>query len=298
MAGPKWFEGRMLGFDTETTGTSVHEDRIVTAALIYAAPGTRPASVTYVINPGVDIPAEAAAVHGWTNDGIEQYLAEHEAERITSGKIPMPMTREQALVDIADRLAQAMQLEYPVVAANAAFDFSLTEAELARAGADSLYQRAGGVRGVVDPMVLDKQWDPYRKACYKKGPDGTPCDKENDVHHCGGCRGGKHQCRGCGATDRKLSSLAAHYGVFLGNAHDAGADALAAVRLAARLGSLWKDAGRLKLSTVHAKQVEWRAEQMAGLREWFDKAGIEHDGCCGEWPVHTACAPVGAGVSA
>jgi hypothetical protein len=30
---------------------------------------------------------------------------------------------------------------------------------------------------------------------------------------------------------------------------------------------------------------------MNGLRAYFDKNGTEHDGCCGEWPVHSRCAP-------
>lgn len=286
MAAPKWHEGRLTGFDTESTGTNVFEDRIVTAALVYTAPGERPRSTTYVIDPDMDIPAEATAVHGWTREAVLARVGgEGRAVRITTRERDISMTAAEAIADIADRLANSMQLEVPLVAANAAYDCSLLNNELQRRYALPL-----AYAGVVDPMVLDKQWDPYRKGCYKKGPDGTPCGRENDIHYCGGCRGGKHKCGGCGATDRKLSSLAAHYGVFLGSAHEADADALAAVRLATRLGQLWPDAGRLKLATLHAKQVQWRAEQMAGLREWFDKNGVDHDGCCPEWPVHAECA--------
>lgn len=299
---PKWHEGRMVGFDTETTGTNVHEDRIITASIVFVAPGQRPRSIEWIIDPGIDVPTEASAVHGWTRDRVLQRVGgEGRAVRVTTDdrgrSHDMPMYKDGALGELAGHLAGAMHRGEPLVIANAAYDVSLTETELARNGIDPIASRPTGWAGVVDPMVLNKQWDPYRKTCYRKGPDGTPCDRENGIHHCGGCRGGKHGCRGCGATDQTLGSLCAHYGVVLAGAHSSTADALAAVRIAKRLGGLWADAGRLRLSTLHSKQVEWRRDQMIGLRDWFDKNGTEHDGCCGEWPLHTACVPAVAGVA-
>lgn len=270
MSAPKWHEGRMAGWDTESTGVNVFEDRIVTAAIIHHNPGNRPRALSWVINPGTDIPQEASDVHGWTHDRLEQHLQGHEASYTTPDGQTSFMTREGALFSIAGQLGAVMGAEAPVVAANAAYDFSLLEQELIRHNIDPLSSRPTGVAGVVDPMVLEKQYDPYRKVK-------------------GGCRGGKHQCGGCGAVDKKLESLCKHYGVPLTAAHDAGADALAALRLARRLADLWPDIARLKLPTLHQKQTGWRAEQMDGLRTYFDRAGIEHDGCCGEWPVHRAC---------
>ena len=292
----------MVGYDTETTGTNVHTDRIVTASLVFVAPGQRPRSIEWIIDPGIEVPTEAAAVHGWTRDKVLARVGgEGMAVRVTTDdqghSRDMPMARDGALGELAGHLATAMYSDIPVVIANAAYDVSLTETELVRNGIDPLASRPTGIRGVVDPMVLNKQWDPFRRTCYRKGPDGTTCDKENGVHHCGGCRGGKHPCRGCGATDQTLTSLCAHYGVVLSAAHSSTADALAAVRLAKRLGGLWRDAGRLRVSTLHGKQVEWRRDQMIGLREWFEKNGVEHDGCCPEWPAHRQCAPVSVGVA-
>lgn len=293
MSAEKWFEGRMAGFDLESTGTNVHEDRIITAALVYTAPDARPRSTTWIIDPGIDIPADAAAVHGWTRDRIlTQVGAENQALRVTTNGRTMRMPRDAALFELAGFIGQVIHLEIPLVAANASYDLSLLETELVRNHVDTLSSRPAGIRGVVDPMVLDHQWDPYRKNCYRHGPDGTACDRENGVHVCGGCRGGKHPCGGCGVSDRKLSSLCRHYGVVLSSAHAADADALAAARLAARMGRLWRDAGRLRLSTLHTKQIEWRRDQMFGLRQWFDKNG-KHDAAaqvCEEWPLHTRCA--------
>lgn len=298
MAAPKWHEGRITGFDTETSGTNPHDDRIVTASLVFVSPDRRPKALTWIIDPGVDIPDEAAQVHGWTTDKLRARVGgPGRAVRIMDGERDMAMTADGALFELAGHVSTAIHTETPLVAANAAFDLTLLEAELVRYGIDTIAARPDGVRGVVDPMVIDKQYDVYRKTCYKRSPDGQACDPENRVHVCGGCRGGKHPCGGCGATDRTLGSLCAHYGVFLGSAHEASADALAAARLAARLGKLWPDIGRLKLSTLHQKQVEWRRDQMLSLRAFFDRVGKEHDGCCPEWPVHQACATAGRAVA-
>ena len=61
-----WIDGPLLGFDTETTGTDVTRDRIVTAALVLShGPGREAETVaTWLIDPGVEIPEAAAAVHG------------------------------------------------------------------------------------------------------------------------------------------------------------------------------------------------------------------------------------------
>lgn len=264
-----WHVGRMVGFDLESTGVDPLEARIVTAALVHTAPGQRPSTIQWLLDPGVDIPAEAAAVHGWTRDRI---LAEvggpGRAVRVTSDN-RMPMQVDGALGEIAGQLAVAMKAEAPVVIANAAYDCTLLESELPRHGIDTLSSRPTGVTGVVDPMVLEKAYDPYRRVK-------------------GGCRGGKHRCGGCGVTDKTLTSLCTHYGVRLTAAHSAGADALAAIRVAARLASLWPEIARWRLPTLHAHQVTWRAEQANSLRGYFDKNGIDHDGVDPSWPLHSS----------
>lgn len=274
----KWHHNRIAGFDTETTGVNPFTDRIVTAAIVHHTPGDRPRSLQWLIDPGVDIPTEASDVHKWTRDKLDTALSGFEAIEVVNGRAT-GVTREGALAAIAGQLSTVISAEAALVAANAAFDLTLLDAELARHGIDPIATRPKGHAGVIDPMVLEKQFDPYRKVK-------------------GGCRGGKHSCGGCGAEDKKLESLCRHYGVPLTAAHDAAADALAAVRLAVKLMEVWPDSARLRLPTLHAHQVTWRREQMDGLRSYFDRAGIEHDGCCGEWPLHSVCAQDRAGVSA
>ena len=67
-----WTDGPLLGFDTETTGVDVDNDRIVTAALVRRdATGTHVRS--WLIDPGVDIPEAAAAIHGVSTEHAREH---------------------------------------------------------------------------------------------------------------------------------------------------------------------------------------------------------------------------------
>lgn len=289
MTAVKWHQGPLVGFDLESTGKDPHTARIVTAAAVVHRPGQRPSITQWLIDPGVDIPDEAAAVHGWTTQALRTRLNGHQALRIDAN-VERPLTKDGALFEIATKPAFAFGNDVPLVGANVPYDLTLTEAELARNGIDTLASRPAGIRGVVDVQVIEKQYDKFRKQCYK----APGCRPDEQHHECGGCRGGKTKCGGCGITDRKLTSLCKHYGVRHTGAHDAAGDALAAIRLAVRLAADWPEIGRLTLPTLHRKQVEWRRDHMLGLRAFMDKVGKEHDGCCPEWPVHERCAPAKA----
>ena len=141
-----WTEGPLVGFDTETTGVDVGTDRIVTAAVVRRVAG-RTVTRTWLVDPGVEIPAGATAVHGITTERAR-----------THGRPPAA-----ALEEIADALASALARGEPVVAYNASFDLSLLDAELRRHGLATLPERlARDVRVVVDPLVLDRWLDTYR----------------------------------------------------------------------------------------------------------------------------------------
>lgn len=142
-----WTAGPLLGLDTETTGVDVDVDRIVTAALVLRAPGGTHVR-TWLVDPGVEIPAEATAIHGITT----AHAAEHGAPGARS------------LDEIAALVVDAQRDGVPIVAYNAAFDLSLLDAELARHDLPTLADRLGRpVRPVLDPLVLDRAWDPARE---------------------------------------------------------------------------------------------------------------------------------------
>ncbi len=294
MSTVKWHEGRLAALDTETTGVDPAEARIVTAAMVYLEPGQRPRKIEWLLDPGIDIPDEAAAVHGYTRDRIlTEVGGEGRALRLTPNG-NRSTTADAALFEIAMHTASAIGREVPLVVHNAAYDLTLLEAELTRNAIDTLASRPAGIVGVVDPMVIEKAFDQYRKTCYK----APGCRPEDKHHECSGCRGGKHACGGCGAHDRTLTSLCQHYGIVHTGAHGAAADALAAARLGVKLAGLWPEIARWKLATLHSHQVTWRREQQSSLRDFFKRVGNDAwREVSGDWPLQVVpVAPVGAGV--
>lgn len=145
MSAPHWSRAKALcGMDTETTGVSVWTDRIVTAAVVDVQPQARPVMHRWVIDPGVDIPAEAAAIHGWTTDRIRSH----------------PDAREpaEALFEIGGMVALNVRRGVPLVLFNAVYDLTLFEVECVRHQVPTLADRLGRKTWgpVIDGMVIDK----------------------------------------------------------------------------------------------------------------------------------------------
>lgn len=132
-----WSRVAMVGFDTETTGTDALRERIVTASFIL--PDGSSSSV--LINPGVPIPAEAARIHGITDDAA-------------AAGCP-------ALAGVAwirDMLGWAWSTGAVVVGHNVSYDLTIASAESHRHGLGTLT-----IDGpVLDTIVLDKEFDRYR----------------------------------------------------------------------------------------------------------------------------------------
>jgi DNA polymerase-3 subunit epsilon len=139
---------RKGSFDTETTGPNPLEDRIVTAALVVRGGGRDDKVMSWLINPGVPIPAEATEVHG-----------------IDDAKAAEGAAPKDALEDIAGTIAAALRYGMPLIAFNLSFDWTVLACELARHGLPSMAERLPGVQALplVDPHVIDKQVDKYVK---------------------------------------------------------------------------------------------------------------------------------------
>lgn len=234
-----WHTGRLAAFDVETTGADPKSDRIVAAAISLVdaqPPGEHHA---WLVDPGIEIPAGAVEVHGITT---ERARAE--------GRDP-----GEAVEEITGLLAEQVLGGVPVVAFNARFDLTILDREARRRGVVPLLDRVGGTEGmlVVDPYVLDKQFDRFRK--------------------------GK----------RTLQAICRHYRVPFDAAHVANADALAAARVAYRLGSIVPELRELDLRDLHRKQISWAAKQATLLEEYFRGQGRDEQ-VEGAWPI----VPVGA----
>jgi DNA polymerase III subunit epsilon len=221
-----WHLGGMCAFDTESTGIDVEADRIVTATVV-SIDKAEVDSRSWLISPGITIPESATAIHGVTD-----------AAARASGDNPAV-----ACVEIARQLYQAWEAARPVIGYNIVFDFSILDRELRRHHGFGL-----DIRGpVIDPFVIDKAMDPYRK--------------------------GK----------RTLTATCEHYNVALGGAHDATEDALAAGRLAWRLAQVYpRELGDLTM--VNSLQAAWRAEWSVSFADYLRRQGTPEE-VDGSWPL-------------
>ncbi len=60
----------IIFFDLETTGVNIATDRIVEISILKIFPNGNKESNTWLVNPEIEIPAEATAVHGITNEKV------------------------------------------------------------------------------------------------------------------------------------------------------------------------------------------------------------------------------------
>jgi len=145
-----WTDGPMVSWDTETTGSDPETARIVTTATVAIRPGAPVAPTEWLVDPGVEIPAEATAVHGITTEHARAHGAKAEAA-------------VAALV--AHLLAEAMQ-GVPLVIYNAKYDLTVLDRECRRYGLETLTDECwshGVDLFVIDPFVIDRAVDKYRR---------------------------------------------------------------------------------------------------------------------------------------
>lgn len=226
---PLW-ASNLAVFDTETTGIDTSHARIVSATIALLGPaGEVVERYDWLLDPGVEIPPAAVQVHG-----ISTEIAR------TSG-----IDAAVGVQQITAQLLEMIERGFPVVAYNAPFDLSLLAAEAARHGV----ALPAELSPVIDPLVIDKQLDRYRK--------------------------GK----------RTLEAVAAHHGVEIGTAHDAGDDAIAAGRVLQRLARKYADVIPEDLDELHRAQVEWAAAQAASFQEYMRRVRDPSFIADGRWPM-------------
>lgn len=228
---PQWAQ-RVGVFDLETTGVDVAADRIVTAHVgLLDAEGRVLQARDWLADPGVEIPAGAAAVHGVDT----AYARAHGAPAAA------------VVADVVAALRALLDDGIPVVAFNAAFDFSLLKHEAVRHGIPPL----DTPMPVIDPLVVDKACDRWRRG------------------------------------RRTLSAVAAHYAVNLDGAHEASADAVAAGRVALALARRYPQALPETAGELHTRQIAWARSQAESLTEYFISIGRldPDDALDGSWPI-------------
>ncbi|MEU2560603.1 3'-5' exonuclease [Streptomyces longispororuber] len=151
-----------------------------------------------------------------------------------NGRWPAPVMEE-----VGRELAEQGAAGRPLVVMNAPFDLTLLDRELRRHRASSLARYVENRSlCVLDPRVLDRHLDRYRKG------------------------------------RRTLADLCELYGVELSGAHDAAADAQAALDLVRAIGRRYAARlERLSPAELHTLQAVWHAAQARGLQAWFARSG-------------------------
>jgi len=226
--------GRIAVFDLETTGVDTDTSRIVSACIaILDDEGGVVDRWDWLADPEIEIPDGAAAIHGITT------------ERARALGRPAGVV----VAEIAQSLRLVFGLGMPLVVYNAPYDLTLLDRECRR-------HRIEPVRSptpVIDPLVIDKALDRYRK--------------------------GK----------RTLEVTSALYGVTLDDAHDAGSDAIAAGRVAQALAGAYPDELGVPLAQLHDAQVTWYAEQATSFADYVRRVkGDESFEANLEWPMRAA----------
>lgn len=227
-----WAEAPLASLDLETTGCDPNTDHILALALYRQEPDEEPvAIVDTLVDPGADIaiPAEAAAVHGITRERLDVEAA------------PPVAT---VLAEVHDALLQLAAEPTGVVIYNAPFDWPLLAAELARLEPPRWLPSCH----LIDPLVLDRHVDRYRK--------------------------GK----------RTLEVACQVYDVPLDHAHEAGADALASLGVARAIGQRYPEVGQLNLSQLHAIQVDAHRAWRDSFNAYLRRVDADRPLVSGGWP--------------
>jgi DNA polymerase III subunit epsilon len=280
----EWWSGSAVLLDFESDGPDPKDARAIQAAVIWIG-YAEPRPNVWLVKPERDIPQGAIDVHGITT------------ERAAADGLD----RDQAIFEIATALTAAGE-NVPVVAHNAPYDLTLLDREMRRLGIGSLGidpngqvavrmdGRTVGAFWVIDTIVLDRAFDPYRK-----GPAG----------------GGRN----------RLEEACRVYGVPMpeGAAHDATADAYGAGRLAWAIAkrcampgdqvrALYADRrqphelsnafwtiGTLTLPQLHAYQQRMAKEQGEHLQDYFaehPERGVDPADVSTDWPLIPVSATV------
>lgn len=214
-----WHFGPMVAFDLETDGPDPADARIITACVAHidGAGQHEPRIRTWLLRPVRPIPQGASDIHGITTEQAE-----------ASGADPATGVKE-----IATLLGEMTAAGMPIVGFNIGYDLTVLDREMRRHGIGSI---AAGMH-VIDPFVLDKHVDRYRK--------------------------GK----------RTLTACCEHYRVRLDGAHDASFDAVAAARLAWRIAQRYPELASMPLADLHDLHVKAKADQDTSFAAYLRKQG-------------------------
>lgn len=150
------------------------------------------------------------------------------------------------IAQIIEQLSRLLGRGLPLTVYNAPYDLTLLFHEAERYGVPFLTELAP----VLDPLVIDKEVDRYRR--------------------------GK----------RTLTVVAEHYGVDLQNAHDAGADAIAAGQVMQAIARAHATTLASDIMQVHEAQVTWARAQAENFQRFMRENRDPNFVADGRWPIY------------
>ena len=139
-----WTEQPLAFFDLETTAPEPTQARIVTGC-IGRVDGSQVSSKQWLADPGVEIPDEAAAIHGISTEHAREHGRPH----------------HEVVAEIIAELAAVWKEGRVLCIYNANYDLTVLHTQSA-----GRFQVTGPV---ADPFVMDRQLDQYRKGSRKLG---------------------------------------------------------------------------------------------------------------------------------
>ena len=216
---------RLLAFDLETTGPDPRTAHVVTSALV-AIDGPEKQEFTWLADPGVEIPEGATAVHGISTEYARANGRPH----------------AEVIAETVAGIRRGWNEGRALVVFNAAFDLTILRRW------DPSFEILGPV---VDPFVVDRAVDPYRK--------------------------GK----------RTLGAVCEHNGVTLDSAHEASADALAAARLAWKLLGGHNELAGADWREVNNLQAKWHEARQRDFAAYLERTGKDATDVNSAWPMAT-----------
>lgn len=228
-----WFRCPFIGFDLETNGVDVESARIVTASAVRWGGGLDTITYCNWISDlgGAEIPADAQAIH---KISTEQARAEG-------------LPAAEVVAGIVSALRHLTASGWPVVAMNAPFDLTILDRECERYGVPSL---GASAMFVLDPRVLDKQLDRFRKG------------------------------------RRRLVDLCQHYGApMVGAAHTSEADARAACAVTWKIIQRNRTLQHVGLGELHRAQIGWAREHQESFLGFQRRTQGFADEAPFDWPL-------------
>ena len=167
------------------------------------------------------------------------------------------MPLDAAVESIVEALVHARSRGVPVVGMKLDYDLTIVDVQCRRIRGEGL-AGSGWDGPAVDGLVLDRHVDRFRKG------------------------------------RRTLEALCAHYQVPIDNAHDARADAIAAVGVARAICERFPEVAMATLADLHADQSRWHREWAESFDAWLQRQGRPClDPRDFDWPVSPLVAPGG-----